>query len=230
MPAVDVWCVQEQAVTDGCLNVLGHQEHHRLQSIQHPHTASMYGFSHAFTRVVLSSYEPSISPVQWRWVYGTHGKPYVDMSYHGLEKPLFFNLSHTQGCVVCVVSRDVEVGVDVENISHEHPFEALAQRYFAEAEAEHVASVSVSEKARVFYTYWTLKEAYLKACGMGLTMPLRKCVIPWQEEACWCVLESSAAQGLPGAVLFKSVLGSSHRMAVACVSESSVQMRWMSVF
>jgi 4'-phosphopantetheinyl transferase len=84
---------------------------------------------------------------------------------------LAFNISHTTGLVACVFARDAEIGVDVEDASR--PVEpGLARRFFSPDEADALEGVAEQARPARFYEYWTLKEAYVKARGMGLSLPL----------------------------------------------------------
>jgi 4'-phosphopantetheinyl transferase len=73
---------------------------------------------------------------------------------------------------VCAVSRSGVVGVDVEAVSRDTDLAGLAQRFFAPPEAAAVAAASGLEQREAFFRFWTLKEAYMKARGLGLSLPL----------------------------------------------------------
>lgn len=95
-----------------------------------------------------------------------HGKPYV------VESPdIHFNLSHSHGAAVCALCRGAAVGVDVEDKGRRTDL-SIANRFFSSSEAELVSKASGAEKRKLFFDIWTLKEAYIKAVGKGLTIPL----------------------------------------------------------
>lgn len=85
---------------------------------------------------------------------------------------LHFNLSHSEALVLVAISRDREVGVDVERIEPGRDFVALAERALAAADATAVREAAESERADVFYERWTRHEARLKCLGLGLGGPL----------------------------------------------------------
>lgn len=99
------------------------------------------------------------------WV-NEHGKPFL------AELPdIYFNLSHSHGAAVCALCRNAAVGVDVEDVGR-HIDLAVAKRFFSSFEAELVSNAPEAEKRKTFFELWTLKEAYIKAVGKGLSIPL----------------------------------------------------------
>jgi 4'-phosphopantetheinyl transferase len=86
--------------------------------------------------------------------------------------PLEFSLSHTRGLVVCAVAIKDAVGVDVEWPGREVAHAELARRFFAPAEADWLAELPPEEQRAAFFELWTLKEAFIKALGVGMAMPL----------------------------------------------------------
>jgi len=108
-----------------------------------------------------------VSPDAWTWREGPHGRPEIAEP----ASPLHFNLSHSAGVVVCALSRNRAVGVDVEDLTRRAPDPAIVTRYCSPAEAEDVCAQADGWRDR-FLTYWTLKEAYLKARGLGISVHL----------------------------------------------------------
>jgi 4'-phosphopantetheinyl transferase len=85
---------------------------------------------------------------------------------------LRFNLSNTRGLIVCLVARDREVGVDVEDTHRHGETVAIADRFFSPSESASLNKQPLHKQRDRFFDYWTLKEAYIKARGMGLAIPL----------------------------------------------------------
>jgi 4'-phosphopantetheinyl transferase len=123
--------------------------------------------AHALARAMLSG-ATGLPTATWRYVKGKFGKPAlaVDCDGGGLR----FNISHTRGFVACAIARH-EVGVDVEASDRPTEFD-IADRFFAPEEARLVKSAPPERRASVFFRFWTLKEAFIKATGEGLTRPL----------------------------------------------------------
>jgi len=127
----------------------------------------------ALVRSVLSSYTGA-DPRDWRFGVGAHGRPFVE----GL--PFDFNLAHTEGMIVCLVSDSPSPGVDVEFMFRRGRLDEVAEHFFAPSECADLRRMIEAEKRRRFFTYWTLKESYIKARGLGLALPL---------DAFWFALE-----------------------------------------
>ena len=99
-----------------------------------------------------------------------HGRPELDVPGGG-RPPIGFNVSHTKGLVACAIAGTREVGVDVECVDRTLTHD-IADRFFAPREVADLRALPDGEQARAFFDYWTLKEAYIKARGMGLALPL----------------------------------------------------------
>jgi 4'-phosphopantetheinyl transferase len=123
--------------------------------------------AHALKRLCLSRYA-GVDPRAWRFVVGERGKPEIAEPASALR----FNLSHTDGLVACLVAEGIDVGVDVETTARRTDTDAIASRFFAEPEVAALLALPASEHKRRFFEYWTLKEAYIKARGLGLAIPL----------------------------------------------------------
>lgn len=123
----------------------------------------------ALLRTTLSAYGPT-TPRAWRFETNPHGCPSVAAPQAGTPR-LAFNLSHTTGLVALAVTRGRLVGVDVERVDRVVR-EDVAGRHFAPDEVRDLRALPADRQARAFFEYWTLKEAYIKARGMGLAIPL----------------------------------------------------------
>jgi 4'-phosphopantetheinyl transferase len=123
--------------------------------------------AHALARAMLSG-ATGLPADAWQFVTGLYGKPALaaDCAASGLR----FNLSHTRGLAACAIAYS-EVGIDVEAADRRVDF-AIADRFFAPAEALAVSQSAVEDKAALFFRTWTLKEAFIKATGEGLRRPL----------------------------------------------------------
>ncbi len=120
-------------------------------------------------RLVLSQYA-FVRPEEWQFLAGPWGK--LEIAAPALDTPLWFNLSHTDGFAVCVAGRVSQLGVDVENVNRKTSHDELAQRYFAAAEYDYLRNLPPHLQREAFFRIWTLKEAYIKAEGKGLSIPL----------------------------------------------------------
>lgn len=128
-----------------------------------------FALARALVRRSLSLYGPT-APADWRFVTNQHQCPFVEPAQAGTP-PLQFNLSHTNGLVALAVTRGPRVGIDVERVSRIVDL-AVADRHFAPTEVRDLRALPAPEQPVAFFEYWTLKEAYIKARGMGLALPL----------------------------------------------------------
>ena len=124
----------------------------------------------ALVRRTLSRYAP-VAPTDWIFDVGPQGKPGIESPR--LASPPRFNISHADGCIVCAVTLGHDVGVDVEHPARRASGLSIARRFFAPAEVRDLAGLAREALSERFFAYWTLKEAYIKARGLGLSLPLR---------------------------------------------------------
>lgn len=121
----------------------------------------------ALVRLSLSHYLRT-SPQKLCFDVTTHGKPFLTSH----TSDLHFNLSNTEGIVVCLITREFELGIDVEPLDRQMDIRGVADRFFAPTEVQALFALPEERQPRRFLSYWTLKEAYIKACGQGLAIPL----------------------------------------------------------
>lgn len=131
-----------------------------------------YLVTRALVRSVLSRYL-LIAPEAWRFSTNAYGRPAI-ANPETANSRLIFNLSHTHSLIALGVTWDRELGIDVENIASGSGSLELARHFFAPSEADALATVLQSDLQYRFFEYWTFKEAYIKARGIGLSIPLNK--------------------------------------------------------
>ena len=121
----------------------------------------------AFIRDLLSYYA-DVSPQNWQFEKGSKDKPEVI----NCPLPLRFNISHTKNMIICAVTLEDDIGCDVENTGRSNDVLAIAERYFSPKESTELFALPEAEQRHRFFDYWTLKESYIKAWGLGLAIPL----------------------------------------------------------
>lgn len=122
----------------------------------------------AFIRDLLSYYA-DVDPSDWRFDKGEKDKPEIINP----PLPLRFNLSHTKGLIICAVTLKDDIGCDVEDTTRSNDVLAIADRFFSASETQELFSLPIEQQRPRFFDYWTLKEAYIKAWGLGLAIPLK---------------------------------------------------------
>jgi 4'-phosphopantetheinyl transferase len=120
-------------------------------------------------RTCLSAYLDR-RPADWAFAVNAYGRPHIEGRHAG---EVHFNLSHTAGFVTCAIARTYDIGVDVERTDRDVDHLQLAPSVFAHLELEHLGMAPSGDRAATFFRLWTLKEAYIKARGMGLSIPLK---------------------------------------------------------
>jgi 4'-phosphopantetheinyl transferase len=125
--------------------------------------------AHALVRTLLGSMLGK-APAALDFVIGEHGKPELAHAEHAGVR---FNLSHTKGLVACGVTEGDDLGVDVEQIERKLEIDSLARSVFSDDEQATLALIQGAARRERFFQHWTLKEAYVKAMGRGISLPLR---------------------------------------------------------
>ena len=151
------------------IGVLDAEERRRAWAFKADADRVRHVVGHAFLRAVLGRHlgqPPSV--IAFR--HGDHGKPALHGREHGSH--VRFNLAHSADLVVCAVARTREVGIDVEWTRRAIEVDQVARRFFAREEIEALGALRGECRQRAFYACWTRKEAYVKARGAGLSMPL----------------------------------------------------------
>jgi 4'-phosphopantetheinyl transferase len=150
----------------------------------------LYTFAHSFLRVTLASYL-DVAPSALVFEQLEHGRPEL------VDRALRFNLSHTDGMVMVGVTATADIGVDVERVEPERAEESLARRVFTPDEVR-----GWRGDAEWFFDHWTLKESYMKARGVGLSLGLQSfgfdgprlmCAPAFDEPTRWQFLSLAAS-------------------------------------
>jgi 4'-phosphopantetheinyl transferase len=121
-----------------------------------------------FLRETLVSYL-GIDPEELQLGEGEWGKPFIARGKG--SGMLSFNLSHAAGLAVLAVSLNRELGIDLEKTAEDLPYQNIARMFFSPREKEELFSLPQQEQLAAFYRCWSRKEAYLKGCGRGFSVP-----------------------------------------------------------
>jgi 4'-phosphopantetheinyl transferase len=165
-----------QGVAPACELLLSEDERARWQAFKFDRLRREYLTTRALARASLSHNHP-IAPEAWRFTLNAYGKPSAEPGY-GLN----FNLSNSRDLVVCLIARGAEVGVDVEPFQRAKEIAEVAPRVFSPLELAQLEALPDSERLDRGLSLWTLKEAYIKARGMGLSLTLDKISFVFGDE------------------------------------------------
>ena len=142
-------------------------EQARLARLRRPHSQQCFLASRLLMRHILAEAldtHPAQVPLQRE----QSGKPFV------AGATLAFNLSHSGPWLALALAPEGSLGVDIEVPQKPRPLLSIAQQYFHPQEVEHLQQLPEAAQTQVFYRYWTLKEAYFKARGTGISAGLGK--------------------------------------------------------
>jgi 4'-phosphopantetheinyl transferase len=106
-------------------------------------------------------------PDELCFITNENGKPYLDEIGR-----LQFNLSHSKAVGLLAVALEMEIGIDIETVRDSVDYADIARHFFAPGEIENLFTLPPEQQLRAFFTCWTRKEAYMKARGLGLSIPL----------------------------------------------------------
>jgi 4'-phosphopantetheinyl transferase len=181
----------DSGLPDAYLELLTDEERAQAGRFQFERDRLRYLVTRALVRTTLSRYTP-ISAAQWRFTTNKYGRPTIS-ERHGRDAcALQFNISHTRSLITLAVSREAAVGVDVENVTSRAAPIDVADRFFSRGEAAELGALEPGRQQHRFFEYWTLKESYIKARGMGLAIPLDKFTFSYPSDAT-VVLDTDAA-------------------------------------
>lgn len=174
---VHLWCTYDEEISVPELlskyyNLLNSEEKKQQKRFYFQRNRHQYLVTRALVRTVLSQYLHEIRPHELIFKVNRYGKPCVNNL--PLPFPLEFNISHSEKLVILAVTNGIQVGVDVEYILRDSKVIPIADRFFSPQEFNELRSLEQDQQYDRFFDLWTLKEAYIKARGMGLSLPLDK--------------------------------------------------------
>ena len=167
---VHVWLASPEAVSDAdklqeYQSLLSADERQRYRRFHFDRDRHHYLVAHALLRSALSAYV-DVAPSNWQFSGNRHGRP--EISAPDIVPPLRFNLTHTNGLVACVVNLELDCGIDVEQVSARGNLTGIAEKMFAASEQQVLQALDGQAFVERFFSYWTLREAYCKALGVGI--------------------------------------------------------------
>jgi 4'-phosphopantetheinyl transferase len=146
-------------------SILSDDERERSQRFKFLKHRNFYITGRAKLRIFISKYI-AIEPCKIKFTYNKYGKPQLDKS------PLKFNISHSQNKVIYSFNTENDIGVDIEVINKKIEINKLVNRFFSVSEAETINALDPKIAHNYFFRCWTRKEAFIKAHGQGLSLPL----------------------------------------------------------
>lgn len=172
---IHVWLLRDQLVDDtelqsGYLEYLNTDEKEKYQRFYFEKHRHQYLATRVLLRCALSMYKDAPPPIDWNFSTNKYGRLYITNSK--FSDDLYFNLSHTENMIALAVSKVHQIGIDVEWICREDMGLEIAEHCFSSFEIKQMLSLQKEKRVDRFFDLWTLKESYIKARGMGLSIPL----------------------------------------------------------
>jgi len=229
---VHVWIVQllaGQSDCAKCLSWLSRDECLRASRFRFERDRQEFILSHGILRGLLSYFEEK-HPAQLQFSFGMKGKP----ALRSPSTPTRFNMAHSGGLAVYAFTAGIDVGVDLERVRDVPQMEADAARFFSREEGSDLFSLPPTERTLGFYRCWTRKEAYIKAVGDGLWVPLssfRVAVRPDKQAALlsiggdvkaaenWHLHDLALISGYVGALAYEGPLRALHTGPIISAGE-----------
>ncbi len=185
---VDIWWVAsglDRSYQPSLFECLSSAERDRAARFRFEKDRWSYQVSHAWKRRILGRYLDR-DPAALAFATGEWGKPELaSPEDHGIR----FNLSHSKGVTLIAVAPKLDLGVDVEELQNAERMEPIFQRFGATEEKAALApDLNERDLGRMLTAWWVGKEAYIKAVGMGLSLPLDQFSLSLGTAPPWTVL------------------------------------------
>ncbi|MEA2897888.1 MAG: 4-phosphopantetheinyl transferase [Bradyrhizobium sp.] len=219
---VHLWYTRLEHVGSSCLlekyrRWMTPDERARYDRFRSPSAQRGFLVTRGLVRAVLSRYQET-EPEAWKFRMGLFGKPEIEAPHIGAG--LRFNLSNADGLVACAVAIDRDIGVDVEAIDRPLRGLAIADRFFSPLEITALRSLPREQQREAFFEYWTLKESYIKARGLGLSIALDKFSFTLRRGAPATIAIDPVLEDDPARWRFLQLRPTNRHMIAVAVSET----------
>ncbi|MFA6301571.1 MAG: 4'-phosphopantetheinyl transferase superfamily protein [Legionella sp.] len=168
---IDLWQFSLRHEIPNAEQILNESERIRGHRFYFERHQRRFMTARATMRIILAKYLKT-TPEQLEFTYNAHGKPEVIN-----QQNVHFNISHSQDLAILAVGTDAPMGVDLEYFSA-RPYEGIAKTMFSEQEYAALLLVPKTLQAATFFHVWAQKEAFIKACGLGLAYPTQNFTVP----------------------------------------------------
>jgi 4'-phosphopantetheinyl transferase len=220
---VDLWLtfyrdIQDRKLLDAYAALLTDEECSQQKRFYFAEDRHRYLVTRALVRTVLSRYT-SVSPQRWRFTKNPYGRPLI-VNEDGRTNSISFNISHTAGLIICGITSGQELGVDTEAVKLERAYTGLASHFFSPPEVSALHALPREMQTERFFHYWTLKESYIKARGMGLSIPLDKFGFHFPDESSIRLSIDRSLEDLPERWRFWLCRPSAEHLVAVCVERA----------
>ena len=168
---IDIWQFSLTALPANATNLLNDTETSRANRFHFQRHQRRFTVARAMMRAIIARYLNE-QPAQLQFAYHPHGKPFINHT-----KNIEFNLNHSEDLGLLAIGQHFPLGVDLEFFSA-RPYDGIGAHLFSEPEMAELTRQPACLKASVFFHIWAQKEAFIKACGMGLSYPTKQFTVP----------------------------------------------------
>lgn len=203
---------QTEAAVQGFFHLLAPDERGRAERFHFREDRERFIVARGLLRCILSHYL-DVEPDRVKFGEGLYGKPFLITD--GGISTVRFNLSHSRGLALYAITRNREVGIDLEYMCSDIAVERIAEQFFSGSEQAALKALPPNERTEAFFSCWTRKEAYIKARGEGVSFPLDQFSVSLspsepatllsvegglQESALWTLRELTPGPGYAAAL------------------------------
>ena len=183
---VHIWRLEPEPLVDlsRYSDLLSSDEQQRAARFRFPHLTRNFIVDHGRMRLILGAYT-GVAPRDLGFAFNEFGKPELANDSTSLR----FNLSHTNGLSLLALCLDSPVGIDVEAVRPMDDWSDIAQSHFSQSEITALQETAEADRQNAFFRCWTRKEAFLKAHGRGLSIPLDSFAVGLDREERPALLE-----------------------------------------
>ena len=168
---IDLWAINPAQLSidsvSALRSLLTPDESKQLLQYKNQAAQHTYLITRSICRLILTQYVNS-EPHSLSFVRDQHGKPELVHNKHNIR----FNLSHNNQVIIMVVCVNDDIGCDIEDPKRKVSIEPITRRYFSKQEHIDIAHLKGEQQQQRFFQFWTLKEAFVKATGRGISLGL----------------------------------------------------------
>ena len=168
---VDIWQYSLRTEFEGAHSLLSEDELARAKRYHFARHQRRFTVARATLRLILARYV-NAEPSELVFTYNQYGKPEL-LNATNIQ----FNLSHSGEHAILAIGKKYTLGIDIEFFS-ERPYEGIGKQLFSPREILALSQISPSLKPLIFFHIWAQKEAFIKACGLGLSYPTQQFDVP----------------------------------------------------
>lgn len=219
--------LSEQLPAEDALGWLSASERHQAESFSREASRNRYLQVRAAVRYCLAQHA-GCTPQQLVIERSEAGKPQLVA-----PRPLFFSISHSDDQLAIAITTAGDIGIDLERIAARRPCAAIAERYFHPHETDKLQQLPAAEQTPFFFDLWTLKEAFFKAIGTGISSGLDKARFTLAGESITATFDPSLHETETHWQFQQWSSGAGYKMALALrhplppLVKQAVQLQWL---